>query len=77
MSFEYVYRRDGVIHYRDGVKKNNTHIKEIFPKIYFVDHNRDKVDIREDFVMLQQDEALASFVRTSAYLTGLKNAASV
>ena len=59
MSFEYVYRRDGVIHYRDGVKKNNTHIKEIFPKIYFVDHNRDKVDIREDFVMLQQDGGLS------------------
>lgn len=59
LSFEYVYRRDGVIHYRDGVKKNNTHIKEIFPKIYFVDHNRDKVDIREDFVMLQQDGGLS------------------
>uniref|UniRef100_UPI004024D7AA ATP-dependent nuclease n=1 Tax=Lachnospira sp. TaxID=2049031 RepID=UPI004024D7AA len=59
LAFEYVYRRDGVIHYRDGVKKNNTHIKEIFPKIYFVDHNRDKVDIREDFVMLQQDGGLS------------------
>lgn len=59
LSFEYVYRRDGVIHYRDGVKKNNTHIKEIFPKIYFIDHNRDKVDIREDFVMLQQDGGLS------------------
>ena len=59
LSFEYIYRRDGVVQFRDGIKKNNTHIKEIFPRIYFVDQYRNKADIREDFIMLQQDGGLS------------------
>jgi AAA15 family ATPase/GTPase len=58
IDIEYVYGRDGLVRYRDGVNKNNTAIKKILPKIYFVDHYRKKSDIKEDFIMLQQDMGL-------------------
>lgn len=55
ISFEYVYGRDGAVRYRDGVKKNNNMIKDVLPKIYYVDHYKNRRDIKEDLVMLQQD----------------------
>lgn len=58
LSFEYVYGRDGIERYRDGVKKNNINIKSVIPKIYYVDHYRNRVDIKEDLTMLQRDSGL-------------------
>lgn len=58
LFFEYVYGRDGIERYKDGVKKNNTHIKAVIPKIYYVDHYRNRVDIKEDLTMLQHDSGL-------------------
>ena len=53
LVFDFVYSRDGVVRYRDGVHKNNSYIKAVVPKIYFVDHYRDKSSIQEDLIMLQ------------------------
>lgn len=53
LSFEYVYSRDGKEKFKDGVKKNNTFIKQVLPKIYYVDHERRKSSIQEDLIMLQ------------------------
>lgn len=58
LEFEYVYGRDGIVRYKDGYRKNNQYIRQIFPKIYFVDHNRNKGDIKEDLILLQQDAGL-------------------
>lgn len=58
IEFEYVYGRDGNVRYRDGYKKNNVYIKEILPKIYFVDNLRKKTDIKEDLIMLMHDQSL-------------------
>lgn len=55
LDFEYVYGRDGIVRYRDGVKKNNNNIKSILPKIYYVDHYTNHADIKADLTMLQQD----------------------
>ena len=59
LSLEYVYSRDGVVRFRDGVHKNNNYIKCVFPKIYFVNHYRDSVDLKDDFMMLQKDTGLS------------------
>lgn len=58
LQFEYVYGRDGLVRYKDGYRKNNQYIRQIFPKIYFVDHSRNKGDIKEDLILLQQDAGL-------------------
>lgn len=60
IEFEYIYGRDGVIRYRDGFKKNSGYIKQILPKIYFVDHYRNCPDIKDDLKMLEQGGGLAS-----------------
>ena len=36
--------------YSDGVKKNNQYIKQIFPKIYYIDHNRDIIGFQNDIL---------------------------
>ena len=54
-AFEYVYSRDGIVRYRDSTKKNNSYIKHILPAIYYIDHYKNRRDIKEDLEMLQQD----------------------
>ena len=58
LEFEYIYGRNGIVRYKDGYFKNNRYIKSIFPKIYFVDQYRDKEDISQDLILLQQDTGL-------------------
>lgn len=53
LEFEYIYTRDGKVKYRDGFKKNNTYIKAVIPKVYYVDHMRKKSSIQDTIVMLQ------------------------
>lgn len=45
IEFECIIRKDGSIRYNDGVKKNNTYIKEVFPKVYHIDHTRDRKSV--------------------------------
>jgi len=59
LTFEYTYGRDASIRYRDGSRKNNPYIKEILPKIYYVDHYHNQTDIKEDLIMLAQDNGLS------------------
>ncbi|MDO5403056.1 MAG: AAA family ATPase, partial [Eubacteriales bacterium] len=59
LTLEYVYSRDGVVRFKDGVHKNNNYIKQVFPKIYFVDHYRNNVNLKDDFMMLQKDTGLS------------------
>ena len=44
LTFEYVFDRNGNEKYRDGIKKNNTYIRNVLPRIYFVDHYRNNID---------------------------------
>ena len=39
--------------YSDGVKKNNQYIKQIFPKIYCIDHKRDIIGFQNDILEYQ------------------------
>ena len=58
LSFEYVYRRDKAVRYRAGIKKNTPYIKMVMPKIYYVDHTRNKSNIQEDLNMLYGNGAI-------------------
>ena len=48
LSFQCSIGTDGLIRYNDGVKKNNTYIKAVFPKIYHIDHSRNTDQIQND-----------------------------
>lgn len=58
LSFVCVANRDGLIRYDDGVKKHNKYIQEVFPKIYFIDTNRELAQLQEGLLMFQEDDLL-------------------
>ena len=51
---------NGKIRYEDGFHKNNHYIKEILPKLHFIDTNRNITSFQEDLLLSQKSEDLAS-----------------
>lgn len=58
LQFTYIANRDGKIRYEDGYRKNNPYIKEVFPKIYYVDSERNLTLFQHDMLLLQEDALL-------------------
>lgn len=48
LRFTCVITPDGRIKYKDGYQKNNTYIKDIFPKIYHIDQTRNLEALQND-----------------------------
>lgn len=46
------------VRYNDGFKKNNKYIREVFPRIYHIDHSRNFNTILSDILTLNDDEHL-------------------
>ena len=62
LSFTYIYNRDHKARYTDGISKNNPYIKEVFPKVYFVDVSRNIKDYQDDLLRLMGDNEVAEIV---------------
>ena len=60
LSFQCVITPDGVVKYNDGVKKNNTYVKAVFPKIYHIDHSRNTDLIQNDVFSFYDKQELAN-----------------
>lgn len=58
LEFTFVAHRDGWIRYQDSVQKNNPYIPQLFPKIYYLDAERDLNQLQGDLLMLQEDKLL-------------------
>lgn len=58
LTFTMTANRDGRIRYMDGANKNNPYIREVFPKIYYVDTERSLEQLQSDMLLLQEDEIL-------------------
>ena len=56
MTFECTVNKDGKVRYGDGFTKNNRHIPMLFPKIYYIDAQRDLENFEEDLWMMQEDD---------------------
>ncbi|SCP99397.1 ATP-dependent nuclease [Anaerobium acetethylicum] len=61
LTFTCIISRDKKIRYSDGFKKNNSHIREVFPKIHYIDNSRDTGDIERDIFILEGQDVLAPF----------------
>ncbi|MBE5961690.1 MAG: OLD family endonuclease [Lachnospiraceae bacterium] len=59
ITFTYVADLDGAIFYEMGDGRQNTYIKEILPKIHFIDHTRDMREIENDIFYAQGEAVLA------------------
>lgn len=58
LTFSFIANREGKIRYEDGFRKNNPYIKEVFPKIYYVDAERNLSSFQHDMLLLQEDALL-------------------
>ena len=58
LSFCLVAGPGGRLRYDDGFKKHNGSIREVLPKIYFIDSHRQLQAIEDDILMFQDDEML-------------------
>ena len=55
LQFTYTANRKGKIRYQDGYAKHNSHIPEIFPRIYNLDAERNLGQLEENLLLLQED----------------------
>lgn len=58
LSFKCVINKQGAIKYDDGFKRNNAHIRDVFPKIYYIDHSRNLDEIKNDILGLYDKDSL-------------------
>ena len=58
LTFSFIATKDGAIRYSDGVSKHNSYIKQVLPKVHFIDHERNLEEIQDDIFMAQGHYAL-------------------
>ena len=61
LAFIYSINQNGKVRYMDninGFHKNNHYIKDILPKIYYIDAGRNLSSFQEDLLMFQKSEEL-------------------
>lgn len=58
LTFTYIVNKEGKVRYYDGIKKNNTYIQAVFPKVYFIDNTRNLKDFEDDLLRIQGNEEL-------------------
>lgn len=58
LSFEFVANRQGQRRYGDGFRKDNRYLREILPKIYYMDAQRNLDCFQEDLLLMQEDDLL-------------------
>ena len=61
LSFEYIYNRDGKGKYKDVANKDNPEIKNVLPKLYFIDHTRKRDDLQENILKLQGSNPISDY----------------
>ena len=56
LTFTCSANRQGEVRYSDGKKKNNSYISQIFPKIYYIDTQRDLGQFQKDLLLWIEDD---------------------
>ena len=65
LTFTFIANREEKIRYEDGIRKDNKYIPTIFPKIYYMDTQRDMKQFQEDLLLMQEDDLLRKMRRGS------------
>ena len=58
LRYSFNANRDGWVRFSDGKNKNNPYLPQLFPKIYYIDAERELDQLQGDLLMLQEDEIL-------------------
>lgn len=59
LTFQYIFTEKGEERYKDSKTKNNNYIRQVLPKLYFVDHMRNNNEIQDDILMMQGNEGIS------------------
>jgi len=60
LKFRYIVNKTGQQRYDDGFKKNNQLIRQILPKTYFIDSQRNLQDIEDDLLIFHDSNELGT-----------------
>lgn len=58
LQYNFTANKDGWVRFSDGKNKNNPYLPQLFPKIYYIDAERELDQLQGDLLMLQEDEIL-------------------
>lgn len=58
LTFTYQVNWNGDIRFNDGFRKNNRYIREIFPRLYYIDSERNLNQFQNDLLLFQEDDQL-------------------
>lgn len=58
LNFTLIANHEGKVRYDDGHKKDNRYVKEVFPRIYYIDTDRSLEQLQQDLLLLQEHELL-------------------
>lgn len=67
LSFTFVANREGKTRYYDGMRKDNPYIREVLPKLHYIDTNRGLRELQYD-LLLWGDDKLMKQVRSGSCL---------
>lgn len=59
LKFTYQVNWNGVVRFKDGYRKNNRYIRDIFPRLYYIDSERDLNQFQNDLLLFQEDDQLS------------------
>lgn len=60
LKFTCTINQDGIVKYSDGINKNNLFIKEVYPKVYYIDHSREIEEFQDDILEQQANASLCN-----------------
>ncbi|MDO4272736.1 MAG: AAA family ATPase [Eubacteriales bacterium] len=58
LDFSFIANYSGSIRYSDGIHKNNPYIPQVFPKIYYLDSQRDLEGLQDNILAFLEDDLL-------------------
>ncbi|MBQ5445564.1 MAG: AAA family ATPase [Lachnospiraceae bacterium] len=73
LDFTFIMNREKGGRYCDGIKKNNKYIKQVIPKIYFVDNERNISEYQHAILMKQADADLYKLLDDKCMFDNSKN----
>lgn len=58
LSFTYQVNWKGEARYNDGYRKKNRYIRQLFPRLYYIDSERDLNQFQDDLLLFHEDDQL-------------------
>ena len=65
LSFICSFNHNGKVRYEDGTHKNNRYIKDVLPKLHFIDTTRNLASFQDDLLLFQKSEDLIQMKNNS------------